>query len=72
MGGHVAIAGAAAAAAIHTNPTRFGPLQADFATPTLSVHSPFFLLPFRNHLLSFARIYLLVLLSSWFISRKVC
>ena len=69
-GGDVASAGAAAAK--HTNSTRFSLLQADFATPALSVHSPFFLLPFRNHLLSFARICLLVLLSSSLISRKLC
>jgi hypothetical protein len=65
------VAIASAAVALHTNPTRFSPVQVDPATPTLSVLSPFFLLPSRNHLLSFARICLLVLLSSWFISRKL-
>jgi hypothetical protein len=62
MGDDVAIA--SAAAAVHTNPARIQPREADSATSTLSIHSPFFLLHFRNHLLSFGKIRLLVMLSS--------
>jgi hypothetical protein len=44
-------------AAMHTNSAGFSPREAESATSTLSLQSPFFRLPFRNHLLSFARIH---------------
>jgi len=37
-------------------PRKIQPREADSATSTFSIHSPFFLSHFRNHLLSFARI----------------
>jgi len=53
------VGGAVAGAAqlqLCTPPNKIQPREADSATSNLSISSPFFLLHFRNRLLSFARI----------------